>query len=195
MFTRKFGMLYSPDDGNGVQTTPADANPTPPPTPDLTLSDDDLDKQPEWVKSLVKNLRKEAKENRLKAERYEAESRTAAEARAKEEQERLAKQGEWQKLAEERAKELEALKSLKEKADRFENQLKATNEARIKRIPDAMRSVVPSDYSPERLAEWLDKNESVLTVGRTAPNLDAGDKGERGKKAPNPSDVLKRRSY
>ena len=200
MFIHKFGMLYSPDDnGNGVQKTPAEANPLQPPQANTdepkTEDDEGLDKQPDWVKTLVKNLRKEAKDNRLKAERYEQESRSVAEARAKDEQERLAKQGEWQKLAEDRAKELEALKSVKEKAERFEAQLKATNEARVKRLPDVMRGVVPTDYTPERLAEWLDKNEQVLISGRTAPNLDAGDKGERGKKAPSPQEVLKRRSY
>lgn len=188
MLWKQFWAVYSPDDVTGG----APDAPTPPvvesgKTADAELTLDAMKEKLAELEKYNTDLRKE-NEKRRKAEEATS-ARLAAE-----ETKRLESAGEWQKLAEDRAKELEALKAVKEKADKFEAQIKATNEARVKRIPDALRSVVPTGYTPEQLAEWLDKNETVL-AGRVAPNLDAGDKGERGKKPVDSKTVLKKQAY
>lgn len=92
----------------------------------------------------------------------------------KEEQERLAAQGNWQEIAERRQKEADELKPYQERAKQLEERLRAINETRIQQIPEAMRDLVPADeLPPERLAEWLDKHGSKL-MRPIAPQTDAG---------------------
>jgi hypothetical protein len=123
-----------------------------------------------WVQQLIKDLRKEAGDYRMAKKRAEDE-------KAAEETKRLAEQGKWKELADQRQVELDALKPVQDRLAALEAQLQATNEARIKTIPEAFRTVIPTDYAPERLAGWLDANIGKLTQ-QPAPNTDAGARGD-----------------
>lgn len=129
--------------------------------------DGNIDSLPGPAQEYIKKLRAEAAANRVKAKEEEA-------ARIKREQEALAEQGKWKELAESRAKEVERLQAVQDELDSTKAIIEASNKARIERIPEDMRSLVPVDYlSPRDLAKWLDANESRLTKP-AAPNLDAG---------------------
>jgi len=86
---------------------------------------------------------------------------------------RLEKQGDFEELARQRAAEIESLKPTAERAKALEQVIRESNEARVKRVPEAMRSVVPADYPPEKLQAWLNANEALLTKA-PAPNFDGG---------------------
>lgn len=134
---------------------------------------DDMTGLPQWAQDVIKGLRKEAGDYRVKA-------RQAEEQRQQQEAERLAKQGEWQKLAEQREAELAALKPVSDKAAALEAKISATNEARIKAIPEAYRGMVPDYDDPVKVSEWLDKNQAALQA-RQAPSLDGGAQGDASK--------------
>lgn len=121
---------------------------------------------PEQAQRYIKELRDEAATRRVALKNAEEEQR-------KREQAQLAEQGRFKELAEQRAKEAESLKPYKDRAESLEALLRASNEARISRIPEQFRSIVPVDYAPEKLATWLDDNATKL-VRPTAPQTDAG---------------------
>lgn len=127
---------------------------------------------PKWAQDLIKSLRTEAGDHRLKAKQA-ADAKAAAEAAA------LAEQGKYKELYEQTKNELDALKTVQDRATALETKIQATNDNRIKRIPDAMRSVIPADYTPDKLSEWLDANEHLLTKV-PAPNGNGGAGGGGG---------------
>jgi hypothetical protein len=184
----------------------AGSNPQQPPTPGATpptpaagqppatitipanIGDDtDISQLPEPLQNYIKSLRTEAQTRRQKEAQRDAEIAEA-------ERKRLAEQGEWQKLAGEWEAKAKTLESEKARADALEGQIKAMNEARIKLIPEALRSTVPADYAPAKLSAWLDVNVPLLTK-TPAPGLDAGKRGESGKTPPTPKDTLKKTAY
>lgn len=127
---------------------------------------DDVASLPQWAQEIIRQARSDAAERRvaLKKQQEEQATRDAA---------RLAEEGKWKELAEARAKELDALKPVSDRAAALEAKIQATNEARIKRIPENYRTAIPTQYTPEQLSEWLDANEQLFTRP-TAPNLDGG---------------------
>lgn len=149
--------------------------PTPPPPANQPQPEageaEDINSLPAWVQQEIRALRKEAADRRIAL-------RKAEEDKARMEAATLAEQGKWKELAEKRAQELDALKPASERVTALEARISATNDARIKQIPEALRTVIPSDYTPEKLSEWLDANLSKLTVS-SAPNTDAGARGDR----------------
>lgn len=135
--------------------------------PPVDAWDGDIAKLPSKAQEYIRQLREEAASNRVKAKEEEA-------ARIKREQEALAEQGKWKELAESRAAELEKLTGYQQRAESLEDILRKSNTARLERIPEDMRSLVPVDYlSPDQLNTWLDANESRL-VKPSAPEIDAG---------------------
>lgn len=103
----------------------------------------------------VRELREEAAEWRKKYRAAEAE-------RKAQDKKVLEEQGRWQDIAAEQAKELERLAGIGEQFEAVVKGVEASNEARIARIPEAMRGLVPP-LEPIELARWLDASESVLT--------------------------------
>lgn len=106
---------------------------------------------------------------RLDREREKAE-KNAEETRKKAEADAAAKNGEWQKLAEQReaelsekAKALEELTSLKERAERYEKTMKAQLEAARKGLPDPITALLDKMDTMDQL-EWLAENKSKLNV-------------------------------
>lgn len=139
------------------------------------------------VHKLLDALKRENEELRAKVSEVnnESASRRLALKKQQEEMERLqaqqlAEQGKWKELAEKRLAELEELKPIKERYEAVQQAVTKSNEARIASIPENMRALVPADYSPDKLSQWLDANLSLLTV-RPAPNLDGGVTGGGGK--------------
>lgn len=117
----------------------------------------------------------EMKQARQEAATYRTEKNTLVKQITEAEQKKLAEQGEWQKLAEQRAAELERLKVEADLGKQYQEALKATNEQRIAGIPKERQGLIPTDYDPVKLASWLDKNQHLLISKPQAPNLNGGE--------------------
>jgi hypothetical protein len=126
--------------------------------------------------AMIRELREENAARRV-ALKQQADAQASRDAAA------LVEQGKYKELYENAVKERDALKPHEERAQALEAKIRATNEARIKRIPEAMRSVIPADYTPDKLSEWLDANEALLTKPSSSP-LDGGKGGDGGGQPP-----------
>lgn len=89
------------------------------------------------------------------------------------ERERLQQQGEWQQIAENERKRAADLAAKAQRAEALEKAINDANKARMERVPESMRTLIPVDYPPDRLQVWLDANWERLTA-KPAPDLDAG---------------------
>lgn len=140
-----------------------------PPAGQVPPQDDDrfdFDQLPPQAQAYIKSLRAEAAEHRTRLKKEQEQARER-------EQQRLAEQGNWKAIAEQKAEEAARLKAYEERATQLEAMIRTSNEGRIQQIPETMRKVVPVEYPPEKLAAWLDSNLTLLTRP-PAPNLDAG---------------------
>jgi len=147
--------------------------------------------------ALVKELRdtrKEAADRRNHAKTLEEQQAKAEAERKAADAKRLAEQGDWQKLAEQREADLQKLQPIQQMAEALQNRIKAGNEARIAKLPDAMQKLVPTGYGVVELSEWLDANYDTL-VKPTAPNLDPGKKDGKGNQAPPKDQVLGKKRF
>ena len=71
------------------------------------------------------------------------------------------------------------MKAIEERSTQLENVIRQLNEERIKAVPESMRGIIPTDYPPEKLQEWLVKNAALL-VKEPAVNFDACAGGSGG---------------
>jgi len=126
----------------------------------------EVEQLPAWAQKELQDLRAESKKRRLQLREQE-------QAAAKADEARLVEQAKWQELAEKRGKELEALTSLKEKADRYEQAFLANLEKRVASLPDQYKAIVPDFDDPVKKHEWLDANAHLFQQ-RRAPDIDAG---------------------
>lgn len=170
-----FATLAAPAGGNGGSGQSDDEN-------DLDTEKVDLAGLPDPVRRLIEKLQTslrevnaESKERRLALQREREEA-------SRREQERLAQAGQYQQLAETRAKEIESLKPYQTRAQQLEEMIAEGNQRRIGQIPEGMRTLIPQ-LPAEQLASWLDANWRLLTTP-TAPNTDAGAGSTGGKSAP-----------
>lgn len=132
----------------------------------------DLDEARRIIDALNKRVgERETAINQLKAQNTSVSERLAAIERAQ--KEKLEKEGDYRSLADQRAAELAALAPIKERAEALEKVIRESNEARIAKLPEDARTLVPVDYSPEKLQAWLNANEARLTK-LPAPSFDAG---------------------
>jgi hypothetical protein len=113
----------------------------------------------------VKQLREEAKQNRIKAQEFQEQLNAILEKQKADEQAKLEQQGEFQKLAEERQKEIERLASYEAQVTQLTEAAKASNEKLIEQVPEDKRGLIP-EYDPLKLQQWLTANQSVL-IGQT----------------------------
>lgn len=120
---------------------------------------------PASTQAYIKELRDEAKKTRLEKEQAEKARRDA-------EQAQLVEQGNWKKLAEDRAAELAKLTPYQQRAEALEKIISANNAQMIQQIPEQMRGIVPP-LASEALNEWLVKNLPLLQR-KPAPDIDAG---------------------
>ncbi|QPC81061.1 hypothetical protein G4Y79_15260 [Phototrophicus methaneseepsis] len=94
----------------------------------------------------------------------------------------LEEQGNFRALADKHAQTVADLRPYKDMAERYEARFRDSNEKRIAAIPEHMRPLVPTEYSPEKLSDWLDNNVARLTTPK-APDLDSGAGGGSGKQS------------
>jgi hypothetical protein len=128
-----------------------------------------LDEAKRLIKALHKRVEDKAREKdeavRLANERVEK-----AEAERKK---KLAEEGNFKTLAEQATAEAESLRGYKDRATSLEQVIRESNDGRIKNLPESARDLVPTDYAPEKLQAWLNKNEALLKKP-PAPNFDGG---------------------
>jgi hypothetical protein len=134
----------------------------------------DLSTLPPVVQEYIKELRQESAARRKELESFRSEA-------SQREQQRLKEEGRWKELAEKLQAEKAQLLPYEERAQTLEKKIRGSNEARITRVPEEMRTLIPTDYPPERLSEWLDANWERLSI-KPAPDLDAGAGGGSGGK-------------
>lgn len=125
-----------------------------------------------YAKALEKRLNeRDAELNRWKDQAKSLTDRVSAMEAAN--KKRLEQSGNHEELLKQTEAELEQLKPVAERATALEKVIRESNQARIERIPETMRGLVPTDYAPEKLQAWLNANEAALTKP-PAPNYDAG---------------------
>lgn len=118
-----------------------------------------------WQKE-VKSARQEAAKYRTKAK--DLEKKIEAEQRAK-----LEADGNWQKLYEQAKSDLSVREQEVEQSGMYKSAFMSVLQRRIDTIPEANRTLVPTDYEPIKLSEWLDANWQRLASPKF-PNLDPG---------------------
>lgn len=169
----------SDNDNNPVQPpapqSPVDTSPAPEHPVDGQQSEQPLSTE-EFFKRETAAARKEAESLRKRAK--EAERLLGLE-----KQRQLESTGEWQKLYEQTKADLEAKTLEIDAASEYKTAFQRVLDARIKRIPEMYRGLIPTDYDPMKLAAWLDANEDRLKAPRF-PNLDAGAGGRSGDNTP-----------
>lgn len=142
----------------GASAPPASGEAT---KPDRTFTQAELD-------SIVKA--------RLAEEQRRTQSKADADKR-KADEEALAKQAEWQKLAEQRGAELEALRARGAAADAYEAKLNGLIESEIAAWPAEVKKLDPGAGNLEARLTWVENARDLakkLASVPTAPNTEAG---------------------
>lgn len=142
-----------------------------PPPPEMGRIED----LPSWAQDEIKKLRNESAQRRVKLNELEEQERSFA----RREQARLAEEGKFKELAESRAAELAKLQPYQQRAEALETMIRESNTRRIEQVREDMRTLIPTDYPPEKLSGWLDANWTRL-MPRQAPETDAGAGGAGG---------------
>lgn len=164
---------------NGTGDAGGNGNQTPPPPADNQTADDGLAHLPPEAQAEIRRLREENKTRRKAQEAFEAEKAAAEAQRQKDEQAKLAEQGKWKDLAEQRGKELDGLKEKAALADQLLKGIQDANTARVAKLPDAAKKLVPTGLDAISLSAWLDTAAEVLSKP-IAPGLDGGRTGDHG---------------
>jgi hypothetical protein len=97
-------------------------------------------------------------------------------------QQQLVEQGNYKAIAEKLQADLTVYKTKAERADSLDAVIRQANEAAIARIPESRRSLIPTDYPPEKLQDFLAKNTALL-MREPAPDFNAGE-GAGGERTP-----------
>lgn len=113
----------------------------------------------------VKELREEAKQNRIEAQEAQEQLNAILEKQKAAEQQELEQQGEFQKLAEERQKEIERLAGYEAQVTSLTEAAKEANAKLIEQVPEDKRGLIP-EYEPLKLQTWLNANRQLL-IGQT----------------------------
>lgn len=147
---------------------------TDPTTPDESGTAPEAQPQT-FTAAYVKELRNEAKVNRLQAaelkaqlEKFNADNEAAAAAK-------LAEQGEFQTLAEQRAAEIEALTPYKVQVEKFIEAATASNQEFIESVPEDRRTLIPDGMEPLELQTYISRNRDLI-MGQpyTPPSTNGG---------------------
>jgi hypothetical protein len=144
------------------QTPPTIAPGQTPPAPQQSIpSIESLD--PYW-RTHIHDLREENKERRLAADAAERAKQEA-------EQERLKKQGEYQKLAETHEKRVKELEPIETRYKALSELVNTQIEAIIKDWPAEIKAFDPGKDAPvETRQEWVNKSIPIITkLGQPAP--------------------------
>lgn len=133
----------------------------------------------------IAQLREENRQRRLEVESMQKAQADRDRAEKERETKLLAEQGEYKKLYETLAADHGKVVEAAKERDAYKSAFEASLQKRIADIPEGMRSLVPTGYTPLQLSQWLDDNAALL-AGRRAPNLDpgAGGSGSGGSGTP-----------
>lgn len=101
----------------------------------------------------------------------------------KQREKELAEQQRWQELAQTLQTKLEEVEKQAQRAADLEASLRATVAARVERLPESVRTLVPEYPDPRLTLEWLNRNEALL-LKPSAPSVDAGVAGDAGAAKP-----------
>jgi hypothetical protein len=131
-----------------------------------------IESLPPDVQDYIKELRGEAKAAREERASIKQQLDSLNAGRQTE----LQKQGQWETIAKEKEAEAARLKAFEERATNLEKMFRASNEERIKTIPDNKKNLVlplVDVMPPEKLQEYLNANPDLF-VKQPAPDYDAG---------------------
>ena len=128
--------------------------------------------------AIIRDTRSESAERRLELKRIRDEQGKAEAARAAAEAERLAKTGEWEKLASTYKTELDALKPVQTELEQLRGVFNNMLEQRLKEVPEHFHGLLKG-LNPVEALNWLTANADKVTT-RTAPAMDGGMKGDAG---------------
>lgn len=138
---------------------------------------------PEWARAEVENLRARLSDVNNESAERRIRLKEMNERMAALEADRQTRLTEAEKLKEAEA-QLNSLRQFEDRAKALEARITESNAQRVTALPEHLRGLVPVDeLSPEKLAGWLDKNESILRKP-IAPSLDGGVSGGGGAKTP-----------
>lgn len=133
---------------------------------------------PQTRKELL-DLRREVNDKRIENKRLKDEEQKRQAEASKAEQAKLEADKQWETLAGKHKATIDELTPKAEQADRLLALITSQNTARIEKLPKEMQSLVPTNYDPVALSEWLEANAAVLAKPKV-PNLDAGSGGDKG---------------
>jgi hypothetical protein len=147
----------------------------------------------DWFTGLDPRTQAYIEELRSENAKWRVEKKRAEDNARKEAEKRMAEQEQWKELADARAAKLAEIEP---KAERALAAFEALIDARLKRIPSDIRKrmVDPIRANMDSVAfvEWLDANETMLTL-TPAPNLEAGAGAQaQGKGTPELTDEERR---
>lgn len=120
----------------------------------------DIDSLPVNVQHLIRITRDEAAQNRVKADKLREEMDRARD-------EELAEQKKWEELAAKRAKRIEELESIAERADEYEERLLRVMRQRVESWPDEIKAMMPAGSDPTALEEFISKAQPLVDKMRT----------------------------
>lgn len=133
----------------------------------------------EQTQAYIKQLREENKKYRLKADAIQAQLDEIDKKQREAESERLAKEGQFKTLYEQKRVEAEKLAEQAKQAQLYREEYQKQLDQRIAQIPEVNRTLIPDFGDPIKTSNWLDANWERLGV-RPFPKLDAGAGGPSG---------------
>lgn len=128
---------------------------------------------PEQTQAYVKQLRDEAKKHRLAAEAAQAKLTEYETKQREADAKRLAEEGQFKTLYEQKRDEAVKLAKDAEQAKLYRDEYQKMLDQRVAQIPEANRSLIPDFGDPIKTAAWLDTNWERLGA-RLFPNLNPG---------------------
>lgn len=121
---------------------------------------------PEWLLTELKRVRAENAQRRTENKKLKDEIES-------EKRRKLEEAGKYQELYEQTKSDLSVRELEAQQSVAYKAAFQAVLDNRIKLIPEASRALVPTDYDPIKLSEWLDANWKLLASPKF-PNLDPG---------------------
>jgi flagellar biosynthesis chaperone FliJ len=146
---------------------------------DLSSVDPAVKKYIDGLQNRIKDLNHESAGRRHKLDELSAKVEALSSTRRQE----LEEDGKYKTLYEQQMQENAQLKLAADRAEAYEQQIKAQNDAMLARIPDDWKPTVTAltdDLPPHKLATWLQGNMDRFTTPK-APQTDAGTSTGGGK--------------
>lgn len=177
---RRWGADDAPGDdsadGTAPQADPVGANVKTPAEAEKTGDDKREQFIPRERFDQVNNRAKELEQQvaDMKAKEVEAEK-----AKTEADEERLKEQNKFEELYNKTKVERDELLPYKEQIEGLKKQVAESNKARIEKVPERMRGLIPESDDSFEVQAYLDKNADVLNESAPVPDTDAGVSGDR----------------